>query len=646
MVMMKYLAVSSLLLLSSLFIHAESSDEVDYFDLSLKELLDVKIYTANQEVESTAATPATTSVITAKQLRQWGVNNLYEALSFLPGIVLNETYMGYSTLTFRGVTPGLYNNKALFMINGQPAHEALFGSSHLEYVPLEMVERIEVVRSPASALYGTNAISGVVNVITKQQGNQANIKLGSNQHIYAAVVHHTDDLSISASTLRDDGYSYDGTDDELGNPVNFDYEQAQDNIFIDYHPEGWRINLAYFETTKAKFGLNPINQHHGDNRFDTLQVSINRYQPLGAGTLNLWLRYDSMDKELDAESFPPLGNPITVVNKVERSSAEIQYKYPFADTTNIIIGASFEMDKSDPMLFTDNTDGSTNPLSPFTDSEESHNSAVYAQVKHAFTPELTTVIGLRAENNKHADSSGIIPRLGISYQFSPDHYFKVLYSEAFRTPVFLEKYANVPNILSGDLELEREKIQTFEMGVNSRINQTNTLAITVFQLDLSNEITRRPASPSGTEYYNAPGREMYGIETEWKSMLTNKLSLDFNLSYVDGEEDIFNDAPFIANYSMNIMLNYELTPSIDISVSNQTISAKDYILTNNETGEVDAYNLTNLVLNYHQEKYEVALILRNIFDEEYTYPEPVRRNISEIPGGAGATAYLNLTLHY
>ncbi len=631
------------LLLSSFALLAE---DVDYFDLALEDLLNLKIYTASQEEESTASTPATTSVITAEQLTQWGVNNLYEALSFLPGIVLNETYMGYSVLTFRGVTPGLYNNKALFMINGQPAHEALFGSSHLEYIPLEMVERIEVVRSPASALYGTNAISGVVNVITKQQGNQANIKLGSNNHTYASLVHHIDKLSISMSSLRDDGYSYSGTEDELGNPVDFDYNEARDNIFIDYRPEGWRISAAYYEVTKAKFGLNPIIYHHGDNHFETLQLSLNRYQDIGKGTLNLWLRYDDMDKELDAESFPPLNNPVSIVNTVKRSSAEIQYKYPLSSTSNIIVGSSYEKNKSDPMVFIDSSDGSINPLSPFTDNKESHNTAIYAQIKQNFSTKLTAVLGLRSENDHDSGSSGLIPRLGISYEFIPASYLKILYSEAFRTPVFLEKYADVPNILNGDINLEREKIQTYEIGLNSRINKSNTIAVTAFHLDLSDEITRRPADPAGTEYYNAPGRTMYGIEAEWKSMLTEKASLDFNLSYIDGEEDVFDAAPFIANYTMNIMLNYQLFSTFDISVSNQTISAKDYILTSNETGEVDGYNLTNLVLNYHPKNYEVSLILRNIFDENYTYPEPVRRNIAEIPGGAGATAYINMTLHY
>ena len=100
---LRFLKLLPLTLLS----FSASSEEVDFLELSLGELLEVEIYTASQEPEKAAASASITSVITAQQLKQWGVNTLYEALSFLPGIELNETYIGYTVLTFRGVTPGV-----------------------------------------------------------------------------------------------------------------------------------------------------------------------------------------------------------------------------------------------------------------------------------------------------------------------------------------------------------------------------------------------------------------------------------------------------------------------------------------------------------------------------------------------------------
>jgi len=626
---------------------AANAHETDYFDLSLTELIEVEIYTASQEHEKASASPTITSVITAGQFQQWGATNLYEALSFLPGVELNESYIGYTVLTFRGVTPGLYNNKALFMINGQPVYESQFGSSNLEYIPIEMVERIEVVRSPASVLYGSNTVSGVVNVITRETGNQVSLTYGSYNQRYIAVNHHETNFSISASSLRDDGYAYGGTNDEQGFPINLDYNNAQDNIFIDYRPDNWRINASYFQTEKSKLGLSPNLIHHGDNRFDALHLSINHYQDIAEGTLNFWLRYDTNDKAMDAQTFAPNNNPITNINSVGRLSAEIQYKQVISHSSSYIIGANHEEYKSDPMLFIDQTDGSINPLSPYTESQKYHNSAIYAQYKYQYSNKLNTIVGLRTENNNDTGSSGLIPKLGMSYEFKPQNYLKFLYSEAFRAPVFLEKYIDLSGVVLGDRQLKSETIKTIEVGISSKLNTNNQLDITLYWLNLADEITRRPTgNNSETEYYNAPGRKIHGIEIEYKSILTPKSRIDINTSYKDGKEKIFNSAPFIANYTINIMYSYKITSNFNLSLSNQTIGTKDYILTDNSEGKISGYNLTNIILNYQKNNYETTLTLKNIFDEDYTFPEPVRRNIAELPGGPGASVYLNFIYHY
>jgi len=117
------------------FLYGQDSSYDELFELSLEELMNIEITTVSQEKEKISDSLAIVSVLTAKQLKEMGALTLYEAISFLPGVQLNETYTGYTVLTFRGINPGLYNNKALFMINGHPLHEKLFGSSHLEFYP-------------------------------------------------------------------------------------------------------------------------------------------------------------------------------------------------------------------------------------------------------------------------------------------------------------------------------------------------------------------------------------------------------------------------------------------------------------------------------------------------------------------------------
>ena len=92
------------------------SDNEDLFSLSLQELIQVEVYTASQETETAAESAAIISVISARQLKEWGITSLHDVMSFVPGIVKSETYLGQTTQTFRGVTPGLFNNKSLYQV--------------------------------------------------------------------------------------------------------------------------------------------------------------------------------------------------------------------------------------------------------------------------------------------------------------------------------------------------------------------------------------------------------------------------------------------------------------------------------------------------------------------------------------------------
>jgi len=631
-----------LLLLASSNLTAQ--EEVDsLFSMSLEELLNVKIITVSHDKEKIGESLAVVSVLTSTQLKQMGALNLYEALSFVPGIVLNETYMGFTTLTFRGVTPGLYNNKALFMINGHPAHEKLFGSSHLEYIPLDIIDRIEVVRSPASVLYGTNAISGVVNVITKQGKdieNSISARVGSNQHYYSGFAVHGDQFSISGSIQNDDGYKFTGTVDELGQVVSKDYQNDISNLFVDIYGEQWRVNAAYFQSKKEKFGLSPINQHGGTNNFDAFYLNANKRFELDSGTINTWLRYDSMDKVINAQSFPnPFSRrPIKVQNSLSRYSAEINYKTHYLAPFNYIIGLNFEYDTTEPMLFIDKNNNNTLFISPISKSYSTENIAFYTEGKYVFSESWVGIAGFRFEHNSDTDTD-FNPRLGLNYQYHPDTYIKLLYSEAYRSPTFHEKYADVPSILLGSTSLMREKIKTIELGVDSKINKKLSLQATLFHLQLSDEISLRPTLDGGAEFINASGRDMTGYELALNTILNRSTELIFNTSYTNGDENS-EDVSFISNITANAILTHHLAENWSVSLSNQYVGSKDYYTNVGDTGKIAAYNLTNISLTYITNHYEINLLLKNIFDEQYTFPEPVRRNISEIPGGAGATVYL------
>jgi len=646
------------------------AEDADFFSMSLSELMQVEVYTASQENEKAAQSPASISIITAQQIKEWGIISIHDAISLLPGIVKGETYIGQTTQTFRGVTPGLFNNKSLYLINGHPSYESLFGSTLLDYIPIEIIERIEVVRSPASVLYGTNSISGVINIITKQGSDnkdQVTVRGGSNSHKYGSIVHHSNNLSMAASVQRDSGYDYTGTNDEFGNLVDMEYRYDIKNIFLDSYGDNWRIHASMFDRQKALYGVNPWAWQNGT--FDTAvgYVDANKKFNFDTGELNFWLRYDISDKDIHVGQFPfpsssadctafnitittPPGtcddsasNASTVINTVERYSLEAQYKDSLTDELNYIVGASVETQKSDPLLFTSDLTGAvTAPAFP--DKQDTSTAAFYTQLKYELSEDTQFVAGIRAENNSENGGSGIMPKLGMTHQIIPDTYIKVLYSEAFRTPMFIEKYVNLGATLIGDPELDRETIKTFEIGVDSQLDSRNKLQLVAYTLKLEDEILRFPApAPSqATVYENGAGKEMNGLEIEWKSILNNEFELILNAAYVDGEDKSLNqdDAPLIANETFNAILTYYITSNLSSTITAQHIGEKDVVSAiTDERTTLDSYQLVNLVTNYKIDKHSLKLILNNLTDESYSYPEPVRRRVSDVPGGGGFSVY-------
>jgi len=360
-----------------------------------------------------------------------------------------------------------------------------------------------------------------------------------------------------------------------------------------------------------------------------------------------------VDRELDTQSFlnlstgnPITGNAVTMENSVQRYSTELQYKdHAFRDLY-YIVGVSAEYDETDPALFIDKTDGSTSPLSPIKDKEKTNNFAFYAQGKYRFNDKLVGIVGARIEDNSDTGNA-LNPRVGLNYEYFAKTYFKLLYSEAYRSPAFIEKYADVPNVLLGDKTLDREKIRTIELGFDSQLNQQNSLQVTTFYSELENQITRRTQdSGKGTQYYNGPDLKTYGLEIALNSIINDKTELMINGSYVDGKQDPDDHVDFIANFTANAMLTYHFTSQWSATLSDQYIGAKSYHTTSNEDGEVDAYNLTNISLSYVQRPFEANLYLKNIFDVSYSYPEPVRSNLKELPGGAGISTYLTLRYYF
>lgn len=138
---------------------------------TLDSLLETQVSTAAKYSQSVSDVAGSVSIITSEDIERYGYQSLDQVLATVPGFYLSND-RNYSYIGTRGFgRPTDYNNRILLLVDGNVVNENVFGASPMDpelAIPLQTLERIEIIRGPGSALYGTGAIFGVINLITRQ----------------------------------------------------------------------------------------------------------------------------------------------------------------------------------------------------------------------------------------------------------------------------------------------------------------------------------------------------------------------------------------------------------------------------------------------------------------------------------------------
>jgi outer membrane receptor for ferrienterochelin and colicin len=144
----------------------------DSYAMDIDSLLNTKVTTASKFSEKISDAAGVVSVVTQDELQRFGGTTLLEVLERVAGLNVSSTFLGdRSLIAVRGDQTRANAGHILILINGRPVREILEGgvsSDILESFPIDTLERIEVVKGPGSVLYGSDAFSGVINLITKK----------------------------------------------------------------------------------------------------------------------------------------------------------------------------------------------------------------------------------------------------------------------------------------------------------------------------------------------------------------------------------------------------------------------------------------------------------------------------------------------
>ncbi|MEQ9443026.1 MAG: TonB-dependent receptor plug domain-containing protein [Cyclobacteriaceae bacterium] len=165
------------LMMCSLQSFAQQEEKLDLFEMSLEDLMNVEIVSATKKSESIFEAPVSSYAISREEIASAGVTSIPEALRLCPGVIVREMSNGNYDVHLRGLentarytnTVDQQNKYTLVMIDNRPVFSYEQGGTFWEFLPIDLadIERIEIVRGPAAPLFGPNAATGVINIISR-----------------------------------------------------------------------------------------------------------------------------------------------------------------------------------------------------------------------------------------------------------------------------------------------------------------------------------------------------------------------------------------------------------------------------------------------------------------------------------------------
>jgi len=565
----------ALLLLPMATAAADPIGQEEELSLLYGETATVSIATGSAQTLRRA--PAIASVITAADIAAMGANDLDQVLETVPGLHVARTAVNYEPLyTMRGIYT-VNNPQILMLLNGMPMTTLLTGSRGTVWggYPVEHVARIEIIRGPGSALYGADAYSGVINIITKGPANMAGTQFGLgggsfntrdawirhggtagpvNVAAYVRVGSTDGQRSIitaDAQTARDAAFQ---THASLApGPVNVGYDALDANLEAGYG--NWRVRGGYMLRDNLGTGagqgsaLDPVGKQKSARAIAELSWTDTQFAPdweLGF-TVNAldykWrtpnhLRLSPPGTRFPTGLFPDgfIGHPETSERAVRASAFTVYsgfkgHRLRFGaghDNLNMYYTATIKN-----YLF--NANGVPVPQGPVADYSAiqpfllpHRRKLTYFNVQDEWQlePDWSLTAGVRHDH--YSDVSGTTnPRMALVWDAALDVTAKLLYGKAFRPPSFNESYGLNNPIQRGNPLLRPETIGTLEAALSWQAHKDLNLNLSLFRTRLSGLIRARGATGiTGAVFQNSGSQNGHGAELEavWDASRTVRVA--------------------------------------------------------------------------------------------------------------------------
>ncbi len=670
-------------LLSCFTVVRADSEPSSPLDLSLQELLEIEVTSVSRQAESLSSAAAAIYVITGEEIHQRGFQSIPEALRDVPGLHVAQIDSQKWAVSSRGFN-GRYNNKMLVLIDGRSVYSPEFSGVYWEVQDTLMadIDRIEVIRGPGAAIWGANAVNGVINIITRHSadtlGGYAELGAGDYQQAFA-------------------GFRYGGR--LAPGLTGRAYVKAFKRDDLDFDPADVNPSAAAL-----------ISQSDTDNSWWQQQMGGRLDMSLGAAS-SLTLSAAAYDSMMDQTvTIPTLTAPYIDYPNIDTASRgwhllgdysralsadsqlNLQAYFDHAkrdeslfgfsrDTVDLEMSHHFEIGERHELLWgmgyrhiNNELDANQSVINTQGDNESTNLWSLFVQDQITLKPDtLWLTLATRVEHHSYTDFEWQ-PTVRLSWQPDEQHRFWTALSRAVRTPSQAEHeyMINVGNlapmsdfnptpfvsrlILQGNSNYDSEVVQSLEAGYRFASGNQFSLDTALFYNDYDDlrsnriaetDVSTLPAYLTVTSNFdNDASGHNYGLELSANWVLNQAFKLRLNYSFIDSDfsdgQPQNTDSP---EQMVSLLANWRISRDIDLTANWRYVDRSqliDPVQVDNQT--VDAYHGVDLGLNWQlTPKLRLSAFARNLF---YGSHVEYKAELFSIPYRVEPSFFGRLTLEY
>lgn len=451
----------------------------DFLSLSIEELSNIKITSVSKQEESLSDAAASIYVITRNDIRSSGATTIPEVLRLAPNLHVARGDAGQYAISARGFNSAL-GNKLLVLIDGRTVYSPFFAGVFwiTQDVLMEDIERVEVISGPGGTLWGSNAVNGVINIITRAASDSQGVLLTAH----------------GGNFERGAGVRYGGTIGENGH-----YRVYAKAMEIDHtqRADGTAVPDA-FDRARLGFRADWVNDN---NRFtlqgDTYDGTSEQQDPgettfSGTNIVARYTRRFENSSELRLQGYYDLAvrdNEGAFKDEMEIHDIEFQYALPVMANNRLLFGGGYRQAKDRTTSY--------NPFILFLpENKDLKWSNIFIQNEIAFSASLDLTLGVKWEDNVYTDTE-FLPNIRLAWQPETDWLLWGEVSRAVRAPARLDRDFYIPVLgINGGPGFESEISDVAEIGYRAQPTPAFSYSLTVFYHEHDKQRSGEP-DPNG-----------------------------------------------------------------------------------------------------------------------------------------------------